>query len=119
MLRGSVDDRQEQPSPFVDGSGRDAIRSALLEFTPGVRDCYEQGLRSDPDLEGRLVLQLSIEARDGVGRIVEAQIDEEATTMQAVLIQACALDALSGAAFPAPRDHGVVSIRYPFHFAAR
>lgn len=69
-----------------------------------------------PTLAGRLVLDLTIEGRDGVGRILEASIDDESSTLGAVLVQACILDQLSDATFPVPRDHGVIAFRYPFTF---
>lgn len=116
VLRGR--DAPEEPlPPFADGSGREAVRAALREVTPGMRDCYQQGLRLEPELQGNLVLELSLEARDGVGRIIEATIDEEASTMRALFVQACVLKELSGARFPAPRGDGAIAIRYPFHFA--
>lgn len=118
VLRGREGPPGEPPH-FADGSGKEAIRTALREITPGVRDCYEQGLRLDPELHGSLALQLTIDTREGVGRIVEAQIDEAASTMHAVLVQACVLDTLTHAEFPAPRDQGVISFTYPFHFAKR
>lgn len=119
VLRGRQEQASAEPAPFADGSGPEAVRTAIREIMPGMRDCYEQGLAMDPALAGRLVLELTIEAREGVGRIIDASIVEEATTLQAVLVQACVLDQLSGATFPAPRDHGAIAVRYPFEFAAR
>jgi len=79
-------------------------------------DCYEQGLRQRADLEGRVTLLLAIEARDGVGRVIDAEPEEGETSLDSVFVQACLLDVLSGIDFPAPPGGGSVTMRYPLTF---
>ena len=116
VLRGRPDAHPKEPEPFADGSGKEAVQRAMREITPAIADCYEQGLRIQPELAGRILLQFTIEAKDGIGRVLEAEIVEAESTLDAIFVQACILDALSGATFPQPRDHGAVVVRHPFDF---
>ncbi|AKU90796.1 hypothetical protein AKJ08_1183 [Vulgatibacter incomptus] len=80
---------------------------------PAVKRCYEEALQHWPELAGRVAILFAIEARDGVGRVIDAEFDEDETTLESVLVQACILDGLSGTTFPAPRDFGSITVRYP------
>ncbi len=110
--------------PLLDRAGptgtlpKEAIRSSIRAVQPALKDCYEQGLRQDPFLGGDAVLSFTIEAREGDGRIVDAEVVEDRTTMADVLVQACLLDALSKARFPVPGGDGQVRVTYPFRFAS-
>lgn len=119
VLRGRSDADAQAPPPFEGGQGKEAVQRAISAIMPLLVDCYEQGLKIQPELAGRLMLEFKVEARDGEGRILDAEVDEQNTTLDAVLVQACALDALSHATFPQPRDHGAVVVRHPFEFGPR
>ncbi|MFN7130753.1 MAG: AgmX/PglI C-terminal domain-containing protein [Myxococcales bacterium] len=91
-----------------------AIRSAVQAILPDVRACYEEGLKNDPDLEGRVVVEFEIEARDGKGRVVSGHVFDAET--QSPFFEACVLSKISGAQFDAPEGGGTVKVRYPFVF---
>lgn len=111
--------KSTQPAPTALDAGAGVGKSfgdALREAHPKMLDCYEQGLRQRADLEGRVTLLLAVEARDGVGRVVDAEPEESETSLDSVFVQSCLLDVLSGIDFPAPPGGGSVTMRYPLTF---
>jgi TonB family protein len=76
-----------------------------------LRLCYERGLLSQPDLEGRVVVRFVIErdgsvsgARDGGSDLPDAQV------------VACVVEAFGRLRFPAPEGGGRVTVSYPIIF---
>lgn len=64
-LGGEVDEDDEQCRGDCD-LDRESLRDDLRRFTSHIESCYVRALPSDPDLEGRIVLQFGIE---GDGRV--------------------------------------------------
>lgn len=53
----------------------DAIKAALDSYKRGIEACYQQALRDSPEIEGRLVLSVSVTA----GKVTEAAVVENGT----------------------------------------
>ena len=101
---------------------KDAIRTGIREIIPAVRTCYEEGLERDSSLQGRLVVDFVIAAKDGEGRIDTAEVqpgEDDHDFMNAPLTAQCIVQALAEARFPVPQGGGVVHVTYPFVFATR
>jgi outer membrane biosynthesis protein TonB len=70
------------------------------------RNCYESGLRSNPNLEGRVTARFVI-GRDGAVSNVSAGGD-----LPDPAVRSCVASAFYGLSFPAP-DSGIVTVTYP------
>jgi hypothetical protein len=96
--------------------GEAAAFRALVERYQ-IKDCYEHALESNPKLAGRVTVEMKIRARDGKGKVDEAEIlyDESNTDdLDSPGTEHCLLGAIAGTDFPAPRGDGEVIVRYPF-----
>ncbi len=74
------------------------------------RLCYENGLRHDPTLRGRIVTSFVIESDGSVSRIADAGSD-----LPDDGVLACVLRANGNMSFPQP-EQGVVKVKYPIIF---
>ena len=70
------------------------------------RQCYEIGLRSNPNLEGRVTARFVI-GRDGAVSNVSAGGD-----LPDAQVRSCVASAFYGLSFPPP-DVGIVTVSYP------
>lgn len=75
------------------------------------RNCYEEGLRRNPSLTGRVTARFVI---DRVGAVTLAQNGGSDLPDSAVI--SCVLSAFYGLSFPAP-DNGIVRVSYPILFS--
>jgi len=85
----------------------DVIRRIVRAHINEVRYCYNQGLAEDPELSGRVVVEMKI---DGTGT---AAASVDSTDLEGDVPQ-CIADAASRWAFPRPADGGTVVVHYPF-----
>ena len=75
------------------------------------RNCYEDGLRGNPNLEGRVTARFVIN-RDGS----VATVQSGGSDLPDAHVVACVLRAYGSLTFPAPKD-GVVRVSYPLMFS--
>lgn len=75
------------------------------------RSCYEDGLRGNPNLEGRVTARFVI-ARDGS----VATVQSGGSDLPDAHVVACVLHTYGSLTFPAPKD-GVVRVSYPLMFS--
>jgi hypothetical protein len=90
-------------------SGRlpgDVIQRIVRQNFGRFRNCYEMGLRTNPNLEGRVTARFVI-GRDGAVSNVSAGGD-----LPDASVKSCVASAFYGLSFPAP-DGGVVTVSYP------
>ena len=85
-----------------------AIRQVIRRKIPGFRRCYRKGLRENPDLYGRVVIQFSVAAR---GQVVQAVIQQ--TTMTSSTLDRCLVKAARQWVFPRPKDGNLVVVSLP------
>jgi len=91
------------------GLDRDQIAAVINRNQGQVRFCYEQGLQSDPALNGRVAVDFTI---GGNGMVKEAGVGS--STLKAKTVEDCIVMRLKSWKFPLP-DGGVdVKVSYPF-----
>lgn len=96
-------------------SGRlppEVIRRIVRQNFGRFRHCYEQGLRTDPTLAGKVALELVI-AKDGS----VAQVRDGGSGLRDKGVVACMLKHLHALTFPAP-EGGVVKVSYGLELIA-
>ena len=94
----------------VKGSlSKEAIRRVIRQHLNEVRFCYEQGLSSQPDLEGRVTVAFLISP---AGTVQCSSVPS--STLGAPKVDACIAKAVRRWTFPSPEDGGVVFVKYPF-----
>ena len=94
-------------------SGRlppEVIRRIVRQNYGRFRLCYENGLRKDPTLSGKISVSFEI-TREGDTAKISA-----ASEMKDKSVVACVQKAFAGLSFPQP-DGGVVKVTYPIMFA--
>ena len=74
------------------------------------RACYEAGLRSNPDLQGRVSIRFVIDANGSVTTSANGGSDLPDSS-----VVSCVVAAVRGLAFPQP-EGGVVTVVYPINF---
>lgn len=84
----------------------DVIQRVVRQNFGRFRSCYEVGLRSNPNLEGRVTARFVI-GRDGAVSNVSAGGDLPDSS-----VRSCVASAFYGLTFPAP-DSGIVTVTYP------
>lgn len=87
---------------------KEVIRRVVRAHVGEVRACYEQGLKRDPNLKGRVTLDLRIETS---GEVSSASVVEDTLTQNGVA--ACIAAAARRWRFPGDAPN-VATVRYPF-----
>lgn len=90
---------------------RETIRASIREQQVAVRFCYEQGLSRRPGLEGRVVIQLTVEAD---GSVTESGV--VGSTLGDAAVELCVARALERVRCPSSTGRGPVVVTYPFMF---
>lgn len=90
------------------------VEGAVVESLSDLRGCYEGWLLEDPDLAGRIVVELAIADQDGLGQVVEAVVTESSAGHE--VFEACVTSVLGELAFDSP-GNGTLVVSYPFLFA--
>ncbi len=87
----------------------------LMRHQDRFRGCYEEQLRSKPELHGRVVVAFSITPE---GRASELVI--KSTTLRNAKVENCLLDVIREITdFPPPDSGAKVQLTYPFKFAPK
>ena len=98
----------------VSVSGRlppEVIQRIVRQNFGRFRLCYENGLRSNPDLQGRVSVRFTIGLDGNVGLAANGGSD-----LPDGNVIACVVRSFNGLTFPAP-DDGIVVVTYPIVFA--
>lgn len=91
------------------GLSQEAIRRVVQRHLPEVRFCYEQGLQSNPGLEGRVSVRWIISPAGGVQSAAIGSSD-----LRNGAVESCIASAVQRWTFPAPDGGGMVGVNYPF-----
>jgi hypothetical protein len=89
----------------------EVIRRVVRRTFGRLRACYENGLKANPTLDGRITVKFVI-AKDGA--VATAQ--DAGSTIKDSAVISCVVGAFKGMAFPAPEGDGVVVVTYPLTF---
>lgn len=90
---------------------KQVIKALVQKHQAEIKQCYEAGLREDPSLEGKVVVDFTI---GSAGDVVQATIKE--STLGREDIDACLINVVNGWRFEPPKGGGVVRVSYPFVF---
>lgn len=86
------------------------IRQVVMAHLAEVRACYAEGLATDPNATGRVLVRFVI---GGDGRVVESNVTSSTYPLQSVA--SCIARAVARWEFPEPAGGGVVIVNYPFN----
>ena len=103
-----------RPAGATQVSGRlpaETIQRVVRQSYGRFRSCYETGLRSNPNLEGRVTARFVI-GRDGA----VMNVANGGSDLPDSGVVSCVLGAYYGLSFPTP-DNGVVRVSYPIMFS--
>lgn len=111
----AVEDVPQAPkAPVMGRLGRAEIDDGIREVMPELVECYQSALEVVPDINGRITAKLTISEKEGIGRVLRAEIVD--AEFDDVPMEDCLLDVLEEIDFPAPG--GLVIVRYPFTFSS-
>lgn len=97
-------------SADVHGSmSKESIRRVIQRHMNEVRFCYEEGLRKQPDLAGRVQVSFMISPS---GVVTSATVAD--SSLHNAQVESCVAQAARRWTFPAPDGGGYVAVRYPF-----
>ncbi|MCC6645156.1 MAG: AgmX/PglI C-terminal domain-containing protein [Polyangiaceae bacterium] len=94
-------------------SGRlpsDVIQRIVRQNFGRFRMCYEQGLRNNPSLSGRVSVRFAI---DRAGHV--ASVGNSGSDLPDSKVVSCVVSSFSGLSFPEP-ENGIVTVVYPITF---
>lgn len=77
-----------------------------------IKDCFNQGLKSDPNISGRVNIKFVI---GKTGAVSQSEVKE--TTLNHPETEACMVDVAKSMQFPEPEGGGIVIVSYPFTLA--
>lgn len=95
------------------GRGTEVIASHLSRRRAELNLCYEQALRKNPDLRGRLDLLFMLGPN---GRVVAAEVQD--STVKDPAVAECLMSRALKWRFPRARESLVCTFRYPLFFTA-
>ncbi len=90
---------------------KESIRRVIRQHINEVKHCYDKGLMSKPDLEGRISVKFTITANGSVGN---AKVTE--SSLGDTKVGQCVADAVERWVFEPLQGCGVVVVSYPFNF---
>ena len=90
---------------------RSNIDDTVSKHLPDIRSCYENELKNNPKLHGRIAVNFVISATGGVK---SAKVQK--TTLENETVESCVADQIKKVQFPTPKRGGVVIVTYPFVF---
>lgn len=108
MVKGAV---KASAVEEVDGNlDPKQITAAIKSRLPGIKQCYEQALKRNPKLAGKIVITFVI---DENGRVAEARVDSD--SLGDGQVASCIAGLVKRVRFPKP-DSGTVQASFPFVF---
>ena len=89
----------------------EVIQAIVRDRYAAMKDCYETGLRSNPNLQGRVSTHFVIDVDGTV-----SNVSNESSTLPDPQTVRCVLDVFSELCFPSP-EGGIVTVVYPIMFS--
>ncbi|MGC4117593.1 MAG: AgmX/PglI C-terminal domain-containing protein [Myxococcales bacterium] len=98
-------------------ANKEDIRAAIQELKPQIKECFEQGLKTNPELDGTLKVEFTLaRSPDGGAYAREGEVND--STLKAPLVEACVLSKIQAAKFKDLKGDGEVRVRYPFRMSS-
>lgn len=92
---------------------KEEIKAAVVAVKPLIRQCFEDVAQRYPG-NHKVVLKFTIVGQGLTGHFKDGEVVD--STIPDPWLQACFLDSLTDARFPAPSGGGTVTVTYPFAF---
>jgi len=95
---------------------KESIRDAVQAVIEDVKTCYDEQLTLTPELGGKIVVDFTINAEEGVGGVVDSvEVGEgsDEQMRQAADLAECIVDTIYTLELPAPEGGGIVDVSYP------
>lgn len=93
------------------------IQGAIRAQVPEIRDCYEQWLRQNPNLAGKITLRFTIGMGEGGGEHAKVTgVGVKDSTVNNVFMQGCVQSVVSTMRFTKP-EGGSLTVSYPMSFS--
>jgi len=99
----------EEDAVVEGGLDRDEIAAVIQRHLGQIRFCYEQGLQTRPELNGRVAVKFVI---SGSGFVSIANVAN--TSLKSKAVEGCIVQRLKSWKFPEPRGGVNVRVTYPF-----
>lgn len=96
------------------GLDRETVRRIINSYRSQIRTCYERGLISSPNLQGRVVYKWQITP---TGSVISAQIYK--ATLESANLKTCVLEVIQGMNFPKSPNGLPTTVIYPFVFQGK
>ncbi len=96
------------------------VRRAIVLHKGSFLACYEKGRAKTPDLSGRVLMELKVDAKGHVTSaraIPKSQSVPNGTDLPDASVVSCVTRTLLGASFPAPSGEGTAVILVPLRFS--
>lgn len=107
---GSVDGREGAAGNASSYRSNESLLSVVRRYAPGIQFCYDNELKKNPGLRGKIVVAITVLAS---GEVSDATVVENSLGSKAV--SECVLAQIRGWRFPAIA-YGTTSFRAPFVF---
>ena len=104
-------DLEAEPWPLT----MDGIRGAVNSQIDPIKHCYEQWLKLEPDIAGRVVVTFTVGVgEEGDGEVTHLELAD--SDLEHPFMEGCVLNVFQGIPFEPPEDGGEVEINYPLMF---
>jgi hypothetical protein len=110
-------DRADSTEDLGEGElSKETIRGAVQAVIEDVKACYEEQLEVSPDLGGKIIVDFTINAEEGVGGVVdrvEVSDESDEPMRMAEQLTECIVDTIYTLELPEPKGGGTVDVSYP------
>lgn len=98
---------------------KEYIQKQIKEIVPLVAECYELALHSNPDLQGRVVVEIKLIGEEDIGGLIESSrvVEEDSDVTEPSFLE-CVRETMYAVELDAPEGGGSVVIKYPLNFAS-
>lgn len=104
----AADEDEDASLPALDQS---VIKDVIVSHMPAIKYCYNQELKKDPDLAGKVVIKFTVGPK---GTVTRTEVKE--TTLKNKDVESCMVTEIKAWIFPEPRRGESVDIAFPFVF---
>lgn len=106
--RAAVEEDEDPNAPALDPA---VIKEVIMARMAGVKYCYNQELKKDPGLAGKVVMKFLILPK---GSVTKVEVKE--STLKNKEVEGCMVKEIEGWQFPEPRRGETVPVAFPFVF---
>lgn len=93
---------------------REQIKSTVRKNNSKISACYAEGLKENPELKGKLVVEWDV---DDKGKMLKAVVNKSKSTFENEKVANCVIEKLKSLEFPAAEKGQIVSVSFPFAFS--